>query len=239
MFVCSALAAWELSGRIWPSAPFFIGSPSGVVKALGQTLADPAMLRHASSSVKNLLAGYILAVLAAVSLGLPSGYFKRVYSNIRVYVQVFYSVPRLVFIPLFILWLGIDDAAKIGIVFLMTFFTVYIAALEAAKRIDRELSDVCRVYGAGRLLTLTSLVLPAAAGPVLTGAKLAVGRAVAGMLLSETFGRPEGLGYLLFHYGATYMVNRMLAVLALVMALSVAMFYAVELLEYKLIKWQA
>lgn len=238
LFLVSVLCAWELLTRRGVISSFFVGSPTGICGAFLELAGDPASLRHAGSSLGNLLAGYFLAVLAAVGLGLPIGYFRGVYANVRGYVRALYSVPRIAFIPLVILWLGVGNPAKIFIVFMLTFFTVFIAAMEAAKTMDRDLADVCAVYGAGRLATLRYLVLPSAAGPVTAGAKIAVGRAITGMILSETFGQPRGLGYLLFHYGASYRTNKMMAVLLAIVLLSLSLFYLVDSLERKFIRWR-
>ena len=232
---------WELLVRTGVLNSFFVSSPSAIALALLGLFRDKdtAILVHAAKSLRNLAAGYSLAVLAAVLLGVPAGYFNGIYRNVRVYARMLYSVPPIAYIPLVILWLGIGELSKIGMVFIMTFFTVFMAAMEAARSVNRELSDVCRVYGAGPARTLFYLVLPACARPIIAGAKLGVGRAVGGMLLGETFGIPEGLGYLLFHFGASYMISRLLGVLAIVMALSIALFYALDLLENKLVKWSA
>ena len=233
-----ALCLWEWLARKGLLNVFFTGSPSGILASLRGLLAGGALPGHALKSLQNLLAGYSLAVIAAVSLGIPAGFSARVYENIKGYAQWLYAIPMLVLIPLFILWFGVGDAAKIAIVFVMAFFTVFIAAMEAAKGADRQLADVCRVYRAGRLFTLLYLALPASAEPIFAGAKLAAGRAVTGMILGETFGRAEGLGYLLFHFGALYSVNDMMASLVLILALSQALFWGITALERKLIVWK-
>ena len=237
-FILAALCLWEVLVGSGILNPFFTGTPSGILSALLRLLRSREFLAAAAGSFGNMAAGYLLAVLAGVALGLPAGYFKRVYENVRYYVQTAYSVPRLVFLPLVILWLGIGVPAKIGIVFLFAFFPVFMVSMEAARGMDRDLADVCRVYKAGRLTALRFLVLPAASGPVLSGTKIAVGRALTGMLLSETFGRPEGIGYLLFYYGAVYEINKMMAVLVILAAISAVLYFCVELLEKRLVRWR-
>lgn len=237
-FVAGGLGLWEGLVRAGALNQFFTGTPSAILSTLAALLKSPSFLGAAADSFGNMAAGYFLAVLAGAGLGLPAGYFRRVYENIRYYVQTAYSIPRLVFVPLVILWLGIGAPAKIGIIFLFAFFPVFIVAMEAARDMDRDLSDVCRVYRSGRLTTLRYLVLPAASGPVLAGTKIAVGRALTGMLLSETFGRPEGVGYLLFHYGANYEINKMMAVIVLLASLSAGLYYCVEAMEKKLVRWR-
>lgn len=232
-----ALCLWEWLVRRGLLNIFFTGSPTGILSSLWGLLKGGALPGHALKSLTNLLIGYSLAVLAAISLGIPVGFCGRVYDNLKGYAQWLYAVPMVVLIPLFILWFGIGDATKIAIVFVMAFFTVFIAAMEAAKGVDRQLADVCRVYRAGRLFTLLYLVLPASAGPIFAGAKLAAGRAVTGMILGETFGRAEGLGYLLFHFGALYSVNDMMASLLLILALSQALFWGITALEKKIVVW--
>lgn len=238
LFLCSVMASWEALARTGVINVFYTGSPSGIASALLQLFTHGSLGSHALKSIKNLLAGYALGVICGAGLGIVVGYYKRLYDNLKTYAQLLYIIPQLVLIPFFIIWLGIDDLAKTAIVFVMSFFPVFIAAMEAAKNADRELDDVCRIYGAGRLFTLVYFVLPASSGPIFSGAKISVGRAAAGMILGETFGRAEGLGYLLFHFGSLYSVNNMMAALLLLTAVSISLYCGINLAEKKLIRWR-
>lgn len=232
------LAAWEASSRAGWADPFFVGSPTEAAAALLRLLRDPAFPAHARSSLGNLLCGYLLGAASGACLGAAAGAGRSAYEDLKGYARAAYTVPQVVLIPFLVIWFGIGDATKIAVVFLMTFFPVFVGVMEAARRVDRELRDVCRVYGAGAWTTYSRLVLPACVPAAFGGAKIAVPRAVAGMILGETFGRAEGLGYLLFHHGALYAVNDMLAVLGLILALSLGLYAAVDAVEIRAIRWE-
>lgn len=236
--LAALLAAWEILVRAGRVDGFYAGRPTQVAAALAALWREGALRAHALSSLRNLAAGYGLGVCAGAAAGLVLGHHRRLYDALGSYARLLSTVPQLVLIPFFILWFGIGDQAKIAIVFVMTFFPVLIAGMDAARCVPRELLDVCAVYGAGHWLTLAWVVLPSSAEALFTGARVAVSRAVAGMILGETFGRAEGLGYLLFRYGLEYSVNRMLAVLLVIMALSLGLFRALGLLEAGLVRWR-
>ncbi len=238
IFLGCILCLWELLVRKGMVNPFYVGSPSGIWTAGAGMLRSGELTSNAYVSVRNLLVGFLSGVTAGALVGITVGHSSRLYGNLKGYLRFFYTVPQLVVIPFLIIWLGVGDASKVLIIFLMTFFPVVIVAMEAARAVPVELEDLFRVYGAGRLFTLTRLVLPASSRAIAAGAKVSVSRAVAGMILGETFGQAAGLGYLLFRYGAVYSVTHMLAVLAVIMAVSGGLFYSLDLAEKRLIRWR-
>ena len=232
------LLLWEWLARSGAVSGFYTGAPSAIFSALLEHFRSGLFARHGARSLGNLAIGYPLALVCGALAGVVIGYYKPLYRNLRFYLQAFYTVPQLVLIPFFILWLGVENASKITIIFLMAFFPVLISAMEAAKAVDPELVNVCRVYGAGRLMTLSRLVLPACAPQIAAGAKIGAVRAVAGLILGEAFGRAEGLGYLLFHFGAVYSVNDMMAVLVVIMAAGLSLFFSLNFAERKILTWK-
>ena len=127
-------------------------------------------------------------------LGLIAGRSRTIDALVDPYVTVLNATPRLIFLPLFILWFGIGMWSKVMIVFIGAVFPLLINTQEGVKNIDRVLVNVVRSFGANEWQVLKTVVLPNSVPYIVVGLRLAIGRAVLGSRCRRILRRQRGAG---------------------------------------------
>jgi ABC-type nitrate/sulfonate/bicarbonate transport system permease component len=186
------LVAWELAALAvrLPILPTPILVAQAFVVELGRGLAG-----HFLSSLWRVVASTCLAVLLAAPAGLVLGQSPRLDSLFSPVIYILYPVPKVVFVPIVLLFLGIGDLPKIAIIFLILFFQILVLVRDQAAVIRPELLLSVRSLGAGRRALFRYVYLPASLPAILTALRQSVGTAVAVLYIAESFATQRGLGY--------------------------------------------
>ncbi|MBI5033495.1 MAG: ABC transporter permease [Chloroflexi bacterium] len=142
-----------------------------------------------------VVASIALSVILATPAGLVLGQYPKVNRFFAPVIYLAYPIPKIVLLPIVILFLGIGDASKIAIIFLILFFQVLVVVRDQAAAIRPELMYSVRSLGAGRRALLRYVYLPATLPAVLTSIRLSIGTAVAVLFFTESFATNAGLGY--------------------------------------------
>jgi NitT/TauT family transport system permease protein len=150
---------------------------------------------HFVVSAWRVVASIALAVLVATPVGLVLGQYPRLNRFFAPVIYLTYPIPKIVFLPIVILFLGIGDASKIAIIFLILFFQVLVVVRDASASIRPELLYSVRSLGAGRRALLRFVYLPATLPAVLTAVRVSIGTAIAVLFFTESFATNAGLGY--------------------------------------------
>lgn len=232
------LVAWELLGRFVLTNRLFFVPASSVAEALLTMAADGTLLLHASASFKSILYGMVLAVLFGISFGVLLGASRTVSDYTEVYLNALYATPLVAIAPLLILWLGIGIASKVAVVFLISVFPIAISTASGVRNVDRHFIDVARAFGGTRSQIVAKVLMPAALPFVLTGVRLAIGRAIVGVVVGELFGANAGLGYLIYISGQTFDVPALFAGVFCLAFAGVALTWALQQLEGWLVRWK-
>jgi len=147
------------------------------------------------ASAARVAASMAIAVTLAAPLGLMLGQSKRLNRVLSPAIYVLYPIPKIVFLPLILLFLGIGDTSKVFIITLILFFQVLVVVRDEAATLRPELLHSVRSLGAGRRALFRFVYLPATLPAVLTALRLSVGTAVAVLFFAESFATEAGLGY--------------------------------------------
>lgn len=169
-------------------------APTTVLAAF--VLAVPRGLgRHFLVSAARVVASVMITVVTAVPAGLVLGQSPRLNRLFAPFIYIVYPVPKIVLLPIILLFLGIGDASKIFIIFLILFFQVLVVVRDEAGGLRPELIYSVRSLGAGRRALFRFVYLPATLPAVLTALRVSVGTAVAVLFFAESFATTSGLGY--------------------------------------------
>ena len=212
------LGAWQLlSGRLLDAT--FISSPLEIARAwwrLVEIGVLPDSLRVTLTEfVIGFVAGAVLAVAAACALTL----WNAAYTMLEPYILAVYGIPKVALAPLFVLWFGIDLAPKVVLVGMMTFFLVFMNTVAGIRSVGRDMSDVMRVFGAGRLQMYRVVILPHAVPYALTALRISIPTAMVGAVLGEFLAAGGGVGYLIYQAGNNLDTAQMFAEIATLAAL--------------------
>lgn len=233
------LAVWEIVGRLEIINPIFISYPSEVFAAGFELVKSGKIIPHFIASVKALLAGLFLAVAAGGPGGLILGTNKNLYDFFRPFVFTLNALPKVAAVPLIIIWFGFGIVSKIAVVFLMALPSILINSLDAAKNIDKEFLEMAKSFKAGRLFVLKSITFFGSLPFVFSGIRVAIGKAVIGLVIAEVFGYGIGLGYLAVFYGQNFQTGRLMFVILLLLSITLALSGLLAVLERLVIKWKA
>ncbi|MEN8242536.1 MAG: ABC transporter permease [Chloroflexota bacterium] len=194
---------------------------------------------HFLASLWRVTASMLLAVIAAAPAGLLLGQSKRLNEIFSPLIYLIYPIPKVVFVPVLILFLGINDLSKIVIIFLILFFQILVVVRDQAASITPELVYSVRSLGAGRRGLFRFVYLPASIPAILTGLRQSIGTAVAVLYVVELIATQRGLGYYIFFHGSTlFDYPKMYAGVLAMSLLGLGMYFAVDMLHRKAAKWQ-
>ena len=231
LIVLWQLAAMLLDKPILP-APWLVAR--ALVVELGKDL--PA---HFLASLWRVVASTLLSIALAAPAGLVLGQSKRLNNFFAPLIYLLYPIPKVVFVPVILLLLGVGDLAKIMIIFLILFFQVLVLVRDQAAALRPELIQSVRSLGAGRRALFRFVYLPASLPAVLTALRQSVGTAVAVLYVAEMFATQRGLGYYIFLNGSTlFNFPAMYAGILAMSVLGLGLYFSVDWLEQRLCKWQ-
>lgn len=234
--VAFVLVAWQIyAGHV---NPIFLRPPSAVVQSFADMLQDGTLQSATLESVRVLVAGFAIAAIAGLLIGIASARHWVLYNGASPWITALYSTPSVALVPFVSLWMGIGDGAKIGVIALFAIFPVILNTQQGIRYVDPELLEVARAFSSSERRLWSDVLLPAALPFIFAGLKLAIPRALVGMVLAEfLISVGKGLGSLIIIYQNTFRVDRMLVPVVVVCAMGVLLIAIVQWLERRLAPW--
>jgi len=231
IFVIWQIAAMIVSMPILPT-------PLTVLVVFFQELQN-GLFTHFAVSLWRVTAGMLLSVLVAAPAGLIIGGSKRLNRLFSPLIYLLYPIPKVVFVPVIILFLGIGDTSKIMIMFLILFFQIVVLVRDQASGIAPQLIQSLQSLGAGRRALFRFVYLPASLPAILTALRQSIGTAVAVLYITELSATKYGLGYYIYYRGSTLLdYPSMYAGVIAMSLLGLGMYFSVDWLERKWCKWK-
>ncbi|NJO24147.1 MAG: ABC transporter permease subunit [Sphingomonadales bacterium] len=166
------LALWQVLTSAGMAPPSLLPPPAAVFARLAQQLGDPVFLGHAATTLFRLFAGFAIAIVVGVTLGVAATGNRTVAALIRPVVRVLAPVPKIALYPAFILILGFEHASKIALVAADALFPILLATYQGTSAVEPKLVWSALAAGTSRRKALFTIVLPAALPSVLTGCRI-------------------------------------------------------------------
>ena len=235
------LLVWQLLPHfvtISAGAKLFFTTPVEVAATLWGMFATGAIWVPLRVSAAAFAIGLAIAVAVGLPLGVLLGRSRTLNAMLDPFVTAFNATPRLVFLPLILLWFGLGLWSKVVIVFIGALFPILINTYEGVRNSDKILIDVVRSFGAKEWDIARLVVVPNALPYIVAGLRLAIGRAVLGVVVAEFFGSEEGLGVIMVRAASSYHVDVVFAGVIVFAALSLAMTSVVKMMENRLSRWR-
>lgn len=191
------LAIWEavcgagLVPRLVLPAPSLIGDTLVILFKNGE------LFRHLSISLLRVLEGYLLGAAMGIFLGALIGLFKPVETALTVFTGILRPIPVMAWVPLVILWMGIDEASKITLIAIGTFWTVLINVVNGIKNTDKKYIEVAYIFEKNKFTLFTKVILPSALPFIFTGLRVGVDVAWRSVVGAEVIAAASGMGYMI------------------------------------------
>ena len=203
------LTIWELIGNTLQLInPMFMSAPSLVMKAAVQLFTSGEIWNDLYVSGIEFFWGYGLSIIFAIPFGIAIGWYKKFAYICDPFVNAMNATPRVALLPLVIIWLGIGILSKVGIIFLGAVFPLLINTRDGVKTTPANLLTAARSFGASEWQIFKSVVLPSTVPFILTGLRLAVGRALIGVMVGELYAATAGIGFMITVAGATFQTDK-------------------------------
>jgi len=236
------VAVWSLAGWLVeatrPFNPLFLPAPWVVIGALVDLARKGQLGLHVLATLERVAVGFSLGALAALVLGLLAGQLRTIRNIVEPVVELLRPIPPLAVLPLFIVWVGIGEASKVGFIAYAVFFPMFVTTVHGVAQIDTRLLRAAESLGARPRQLFTRVILPAALPDVLTGLRLGVALSFFVIVISEFVGAESGLGYLINDGRNFFLVPQMLGAALLLGLLGYAGNGLVRLLERRVLRWQ-
>lgn len=235
--VIAIAVAWELYGSA--INPILLSSPTAIIAAAFDMVADGTLTKAMGESFVVLGVGSLIGVIAGLVIGLAAGRNQIFATLIELPLNALYATPTVALIPVIVVWFGFGPTAKTVVVILFVLFPVLINTMRGVQEVDRELVEVARSFCSGERRMWFDLILPSALPYVVTGLRLAIGRALIGVIVAEFFTAFAGLGYLIVTNANSFQTDRTFVPILVIAALGVILTGLLELVERRVVRWSA
>ena len=233
--VAGALFAWQLLALAVDTLA--VPGPWVVLQAFWGAL-DEGLAVHARVSAYRVVLAIVLAAGAAAPLGVALGASPRLYAISAPVIYLSYPVPKIVLLPVLLLFLGLGDATKVVMIALILFFQVLILVRDQVRNVRPELVLSVRSLGAGRIGLLRHVYVPASLPGLFSALRVSTGVSIAVLFFVESFGTRQGLGYyiLVESWGRLDYPEMYAGVIAMAL-LGLSLYYVLDGIERRVCRW--
>ena len=235
LVVFLGLWQWGADSGALPNASLFYGSPSGVFGMLVDNWQS--FLASLGATVSAAFMGFAIGVVCALAIGVLLSQVSVLNRIADPFITVLTGLPRIALAPLFVLWFGINDVAKIALSFSLVFFIVLINVLAGFQSVDQDLVVMAKSFGAQKRQVVAGVALPASFPVLFAGLRLGVVFSILGVIASEMTASQDGLGLDIVRFGQTLEPNGIFAALVVLAAAMAVLNGVLRAIESRLLKW--
>lgn len=229
------LGIWQYFGS--HMNPILLSTPDLVVRAFfhmcASGLLGPALLRAAV----DLSVGYVLAIIVGLALGILMGRSRVAERVLTPYVNFFQATPLIGLVPLVVIWFGINYTAEIAVTFLLAVWTIIVNTQAGVKATPPILMDMGQVYHLSERQKIRHIALPSAVPYIFAGLKIALAKALIGMVIAGMDVSLKGIGGLITNYGDEFDTASLMAAICASSLIGVIFIGGLELLRRRVAPW--
>ena len=236
IFAALLAAIWQ-GGSVW-AGPEQISSPVLVIQQLYTWIVSGVLSNHVGYTVLEAVLGFLIG--AVPGLLLPLLLRRQVFlaAVLDPFIMIGYGLPKIAFIPLFIVWFGIGIWSKVALVASVSFFLVFFSTTEGVRAVDPRLLRMAKIAGANESQLLRSVVLPSATPFIFQAIQITLPLSIGGAAIAELISSNRGLGYLIQSSANNFEITGALAAIAALTLIVALTNIAVAAAEAKLLAWR-
>jgi NitT/TauT family transport system permease protein len=229
------LGIWEIYGRRVNKALF--APPTAVLGAASEMIGSGELWRYLSGSLQVLAIGFVISLVVGIPLGVAIARSRIVRYALDWYIDAFNSTPNVALVPLMTLIFGFDVTAKVLVVVFSSVFAIIVNTEQGVRNVDRRLLEVAHSFRSSERQLWGDVIVPSALPYIAAGLRLAVGRALVGMVVAEFFTSITGVGYLIVRYSNAFQPDHLLVPIIVVMALGIVLTAITRAFEGRIAPW--
>jgi sulfonate transport system permease protein len=191
------IAIWQLASTVGLLSPRTLAAPTAIVAAGVRLVESGELITGLAVSFLRVVAGFSCALVVGIGLSLVAGLSRLGEAIVDPPIQMLKAMPFLGLLPLFILWFGIGEVPKIGLVAFGAVFPIYLTLHGGIRGIDRKLIEAGRTLGLGTFSIIRHIILPGALPSLLVGIRYGLSVAWLSLVVGEQINASSGIGYII------------------------------------------
>jgi sulfonate transport system permease protein len=232
------ILVWQAgSSRGWFSTAV-LPSPVTVGKELGTLIGNGQLPSNLLVSLRRVLIGAGIGISLGTALGIVSGLWRPAEEALDSTLQMMRTLPHLVMLPLFVLWLGIDELPKILIIVIGTSLPMYLNTFSAVRTVDPKLIEMAQSFGLGRARLVQTVIVPGALPGMFTGLRYSLGISWLSLVVAEQINARSGLGFLISNAQQFFLPSVLLVCVVVYALLGLGTDLFVRYLERRCLAWR-
>jgi ABC-type nitrate/sulfonate/bicarbonate transport system permease component len=219
------------------SQSFYVPPLRRILSAFADTWTPARLRADVLPSLLRLAAGYLLAVLLGIGIGVLIGSYRRVRATAEPVLEFFRAIPPPVLVPVIMLFAGIGNGMKVIVIVSGCVWPILLNTVEGVRAVDGVLIDTARTYRISGLTRLRRLVLPSAGPQIATGMRQALSIAIILMVISEMFAASNGLGFTIVQFQRSFAIPEMWSGIILLGLIGFVLSELFRLAERRVLAW--
>jgi len=231
------LLIWELLCQRGLIRLSVLPAPSTIWLTLVDLLRSGELGNHLLISITRVLQGFVVGSTLGLALGFVIGLSKRVERSLLLITGLLRPVPIIAWVPMLILWMGIDEASKVTLIAIGSFWPVLLNVIHGIRNTDRKIIEVAQVLQKSRLSLWWNVILPSSLPAIFTGLRIGIGIAWMSVIAAELVAASAGVGYLIMYARELSQPDVMLVGVASIGITGLSIDVLIRQLERRFLRW--
>ncbi|HWR39158.1 MAG TPA: ABC transporter permease [Patescibacteria group bacterium] len=235
---CVILGVWQgavVSGLV---KPVLLPPPTQVFEAMVMMLGNGELAVHLGVSIARVLEGFLLAAVLGIGLGMGMGLLPQLNDLLDGTIQLIRPIPPIAWLPMAILWFGIEEGSKIFIITLGAFFPIFINVLEGIRQTDQKYVELSQVLEVPRGKFIRKVIIPGALPFIISGLRIGLGYAWMCVVAAELSAGMKGIGFMLTDARSLAQTDKVFVGMLSIGVIGKMMDSLLRMLETKIVKWR-
>lgn len=233
---------WQMAAEMNKSYewfnPKFLSSPTDIIKKAIGYIGDGTLLMHTSVSIRRILSGFLIGGILAIVVGIIFSYFKVIEAWFSPIINLLGPIPPYALLPIIIIWFGIGEVSKVGLIAYCTFMTMLPYITDGLKNTPPVLIRAATSLGANQWQIFTRVMIPNAVPNIFVGMKVTLAQSFGALMVSEMLGASKGLGYMIINAKQWFKMDDMFLAIIMIGLTYIVMFSIIRLIEDMVLKWK-
>jgi ABC-type nitrate/sulfonate/bicarbonate transport system permease component len=230
------VVAWQIIGM--NINPIFLSTPAKVLVAFTQLAGNGSLGAALWITFLEFAAGFIASIAVGIPIGFLAGRYDSLYYFLDPFVNIFFAMPTIALLPLFVIWFGLGFEVKVVIIFLSTVFPVIINTEAGVKETDTSLVEVAKSFGAKEGELFSKVIIPASVPYVIVGLRVGIARALVTVIVAELYTSSTGLGGMMNYFSNYYQTANFFVPVIVLAILSLVIVGVVNTIQGRLSRWR-
>ncbi|MDU4658748.1 MAG: ABC transporter permease, partial [Clostridium butyricum] len=233
----SVLIIWSLLTYTGVVDKLFLPTPTDTLKAALTMFSELGFFKDIMSTISIVMIGFVVSAIVAVPLGILIGTYKPFEAFFEPLLSFVRYLPASAFIPLFILWIGVNDIEKIAVIFMGSFFQLVLMVAVATSNVKQELIDVAYTLGTSKYSVTWRIILPYTLPSIVDSLRIILGWAWTYVIVAELVGASAGIGYTIIQAQRMLATKNIFVGILTIGIIGLCFDYCFKLLYKKLFPW--